>query len=179
MIDIPKPEYESRLAILKSKAQERGYLIDQEILEHVASVIQENIRELEGSLNSIAGQSKIKGRNLSLSEVKELIKKNTKPVKSITSEQIIKTIADFYSIREKDLFEKTRRREIVKPRQVAMYLLREDLNISYPYIGQKFGQRDHTTVIHAYKKIDSSMKKDDRLNREIEQIKSILYEKSV
>lgn len=179
MIDIPKPEYESRLAILESKTKERGYLVDREVLEYVASAVQENIRELEGSLNSIMGQSRLKGRSLSLLEVKELIKKNTRPAKKVSSGKIIKTTAEFYGIKEKDLFEKTRRREVVKPRQVAMYLLRADTNTSYPFIGQKFGRRDHTTAIHAYKKIDNSIKKDEKLSREIEEIRSLLYEKDV
>ncbi len=179
MVDIPKPEYESRLAILEAKVQENNFSIDREILEYIALTVQENIRELEGSLNSIIGQNKIKGRNLSLNEVKELLKKNSKPVKRITMGQVIKTIADFYNINEKNLFEKTRRKEVVKPRQIAMYLLRQDLNTSYPYIGQKFGQRDHTTVIHAYKKIKDSIKKDDKLKDEIENIRLLLYGKSV
>ncbi len=75
------------------------------------------------------------------------------------------------------MFEKTRRKEIVKPRQIAMYLLREDLNTSYPYIGQKFGQRDHTTVIHAYKKITAGLQKDEKLEQELKEIRDILYKR--
>lgn len=179
MIDISPPEFESRLAILKTKVQERGIVIPDEILEFIAYSIKENIRELEGALNSIIGQSKIKGTILSPHEVKEILKKNTKPVKIITITHVIKTVADFYNIEEKNLFEKTRRKEIVKPRQIAMYLLREDLSTSYPYIGHKFGQRDHTTVIHAYKKINEAIKKNEKLNQEIIDIRNILYEKSV
>ncbi len=179
MIDIPKPEYESRLAILKSKAREKGYSIDDEILEHVAGAIRENIRELEGSLNSIAGQSRIKGRNLTLTEVAELIRKNTRPARKVSSAQIIKAISDFYGIKENDMFEKTRRKEVVKPRQVAMYLMRADMGTSYPFIGQKFGRRDHTTAIHAYKKIDGSINKDEKLKEEIGSIRTILYGEDV
>lgn len=178
MVDIGKPELEARIAIVKAKAETKTFPIDQEIIEHIASVIQENIRELEGALNSIIGQSKIRGKILSLNEVKEILKKNTKPSKIISFNDIVKVISDFYEVQEKSLFEKTRKKEIVKPRQVAMYLLREDLNISYPYIGKKFGQRDHTTVIHAYRKMDGLIKKDIRLNNEIERIREILYGKS-
>ncbi|MBI4691930.1 MAG: chromosomal replication initiator protein DnaA [Candidatus Terrybacteria bacterium] len=177
MVDISPPEYESRLAILKAKVQAKNIPISDESLELIASIIQENIRELEGALNSVVCQQKIKEGAMSLQEIKDILKKNTKPLKTLTMTQVIKTIAEFYNIEEKNLFQKTRKKEIVKPRQIAMYLLREDLNTSYPYIGQRFGQRDHTTVIHAYKKINEIIKKDERLNQEIISIRNILYEK--
>ncbi len=179
MVDISKPEYESRLAILKSKAEEKKFFPSMEILEYVASVIQDNIREMEGALNSIIGQSKIKGKILSLNEIKELLNKNTKPVKTINVNELIKIISNFYNIEERYLFEKTRKKEIVKPRQIAMYLLREDLNASYPYIGQKFGGRDHTTVIYAYEKISNDIKKDIKLKQEIDQIRKNICEISL
>ncbi|MFH1899900.1 MAG: chromosomal replication initiator protein DnaA [Patescibacteria group bacterium] len=178
MVDVSKPELEARIAITKAKAELKGFPIDQEVLEYVAATIQDNIRELEGALNSIIGQSKIKGKILSLNEIKELLKKNIKPVKNVTFSDIVKAISNFYDISDRAIFEKTRKKEIVKPRQIAMYLLREDLNISYPYIGQKFGHRDHTTVIHAYKKITGSIKKDSKFSEEIDNIRSILYGKS-
>lgn len=179
MVDVSKPELEARIAIIKTKADERGFPIDQDTIEYIASAIQDNIRELEGAINSIIGQSKIKGKILTINEIREILKKNAKPVKTVTFSDIIKAISAFYDIHEKFLFEKTRKKEIVKPRQIAMYLLREDLNISYPYIGQKFGQRDHTTVIHAYRKINESLKKDSRLCEEIENIRCVLYGKTV
>lgn len=179
MVDISKPEYESRLAILKSKAEEKKFFPSMEILEFIASVIQDNIREIEGALNSIIGQSKIKGKNLSLNEIKELLSKNIKPIKTVSINQLIKIISDFYNIEERYLFEKTRKKEIVKPRQVAMYLLREDLNISYPYIGQKLGGRDHTTVIYAYEKMSTDVKKNIKLKQEIEQIRKNMCEISL
>jgi chromosomal replication initiator protein len=175
MVDISPPEFEARLAILRAKAKIKGFPISDEILELIASTIQDNIRELEGALNSIIGQIRIKGGLLNIQDAKELLKKNIKPLKTLTMGQVIKIIAGFYSIEEKNLFKKTRKKEIVKPRQIAMYLLREDLNISYPYIGQKFGQRDHTTVIHAYRKIDEVIKKDERLKQEINDIRNLLY----
>jgi len=179
MVDISKPEYESRLAILKTKVETKGFPLDQEIMEFIAANVEDNIRELEGALNSIVGQSKIKGKILSVNEIKEILKKNAKPQKTVTFSDIIRVIAQFYEINEKTMFEKTRKKEIVKPRQVAMFLLREDLNTSYPFIGQKFGQRDHTTVIHAYKKISGLIKKDEKLNNEINNIRGILYGKDV
>ena len=94
--------------------------------------------------------------------------------KAITANQIIKTVSQFYDIQEKFLFEKTRRKEVVKPRQIAMYLLRQDFSGSYPYIGQKFGGRDHTTVIHAYEKISNDLKNNERLKEEIKNIRDLI-----
>ncbi len=145
----------------------------------IAFTIQENIRELEGALVLVAGQTEIKGQMLNTQEVKELLKKNIRPPKTLTITQVIKTIANFYQVEEKNLFEKTRKKEIVKPRQIAMYLLREDLNLSYPYVGQKFGQMDHTTIIYAFRKISEMLKKDEKLNQEINSIRNILYGKEL
>lgn len=175
MVDVSKPEFESKLAILKAKAEVKGFSHSNEVFEYIANAVQDNIRELEGALNSIIGQSKIKGKILSINEIKELLNKNTQPIKTVSINQVIKTISDFYNIEEKYIFEKTRRKEVVKPRQVAMYLLRKDLGTSYPCIGKKFGNRDHTTVIYAYEKISKDIKKDTKLNQEIEQIKQQMY----
>jgi chromosomal replication initiator protein len=112
---------------------------------------------------------------LTLPEVKTLIKNNIKPKKTVSIKNIASIIADFYHIEEKALYEKTRKKEVVKPRQVAMYLLREDFNTSYPYIGLKLGGRDHTTVIHAYEKIKKGIRDNQFLSQEIEQIRTLLF----
>lgn len=179
MIDISPPEFEARLAIIKTKTQLKGFSLTEEVLEFIALNIKENIRELEGALNSIIGQSRMRGRILSIQEVEEIIKNKIKQIKIITTEQVIKTIAVFYNINEGCLSEKTRQKEIVKPRQMAMYFLRKDLNISYPSIGRKFGQKDHTTVIYAYKKINETIKTDKKLEQEVNNIRDILYKNSV
>ena len=173
--DISEPEYEARLAILKNKISKKNVILSDDIVEHIATAIQSNIRELEGALNSVIAHSKLLEKQLSLSEIKEFLAKNIKPKKIATAQQIIKTVAQYYNITEKNLFEKTRIKEIVKPRQIAMYLLREDFNGSYPYIGQKFGGRDHTTAIHSYEKISKELKKNDRLQEEINQIRASFY----
>lgn len=175
VVDISKPDYESRLAILNSKIKTMGFDMDSEVMDYVASMVQENIRELEGVLNIIYCQTQVKNRNLTVQEVKNLIKNNTKQQKTISFKDVIKTVSDFYNIDEKHLHEKTRRREVVKPRQIAMFILREDMNSSYPFIGEKFGGRDHTTVIHACEKIKGEIKTNEILNREIDQIKNILF----
>lgn len=175
--DISEPDYETRLAIVQTKAsQKQEYVPNLEILEYIASAVRSNIRELEGALNTVVVGSKIKKRHLSLDEVKNALSKNTKPKKILHAGQIIQLVARFYDVPEKYLFEKTRRKEVVRPRQVAMYLLREDFNGSYPYIGQKFGGRDHTTAIHACAKITRDSKKDERLKEELKLIREQLYE---
>ncbi|HEY4483535.1 MAG: hypothetical protein A3I39_00925 [Candidatus Yanofskybacteria bacterium RIFCSPLOWO2_02_FULL_47_9b] len=173
--DISIPDYESRLSILKAKARDSEINPPEEILEYVASVIQSNIRELEGILNLVIVQSQLKKRDLGVTELKLLIKNSLKPQKTVSINEVIKTIANFYNIDERELYQKTRKKEVVKPRQVVMYILREDFNTSYPYIGQKLGGRDHTTVIHAYEKIKGDLTRDNLLSQEVEQIKTLLY----
>jgi len=174
IVDISHPDFESRFAILKSKLKELEFAPSDEVVEYIASAVQDNIRELEGALNSVICQSQLKRRNLSVQEIKTLIKNNIKPKRTVSVKEVIKTVAQFYQIEEKSLYEKTRRKEIVKPRQVIMYILREDFNTSYPYIGQKLGGRDHTTVIHAYEKIKKDLRDDSLLVQEIDQIKVLL-----
>ncbi len=171
IVDISEPEYESRLAILKIKMEELGLNLDKDVLEYVSSAIQGNIRELEGSLNSIACQYRLKNRPLSLPEVKNLLKNNIKPKKNMAIKDVVKTVSDYYKTEESSIYEKTRKKEIVKARQVIMYLLREDFNVSYPLIGQKLGGKDHTTVIHSCLKIKKDIKNDPQLIQEIEQIR--------
>jgi len=171
IVDISVPEYESRLAILKVKLRELDIDLDQEILEYVASVVDGNIRELEGSLNIIVCQYRLKNKSLSLSEVKNLLKNNMKPKKNIAIKDVVKIVSEYYKLEEASIYEKTRKKEIVKARQVVMYLLREDFNVSYPLIGQKLGGKDHTTVIHSCLKIKNDLKNDPQLLQELEQIR--------
>ena len=171
IVDISEPEYESRLAILKVKSQELGIDLGQEIIEYVASLIQGNIRELEGSLNTIICQYRLKNRPLSLPEVKNVLKNNIKPKKSVAIKDVVKIVSDHYNLEESSVYEKTRRKEIVRARQIVMYILREDFNVSYPLIGQKLGGKDHTTVIHSYLKIKEDIKNDPQLLQDLEQIR--------
>lgn len=171
IVDISEPEYESRLAILKVKLKELNLDLDQEIIEYVAGSIQGNIRELEGSLNTIICQYRLKNKPLSVSEVKNLLKNNIKPKKNVAIKDVVKIVSNYYSLEELSIYEKTRKKEIVKARQIIMYLLREDFNVSYPLIGQKLGGKDHTTVIHSYLKIKTDLKNDPQLIQELEQIR--------
>ena len=171
--DIGQPEYESRLAILRSKSQGRESYVNQDTLEFIASSVQKNVRELEGALNAVVAKSKLSGKMLSIPEVKEILDKNTQPKRIVTANQIIKCVAEFYDMNEKILFEKTRKKEVVKPRQIAMYLLREDFGGSYPFIGQRFGGRDHTTAIHSFEKIAREIKKSAQLAEEMKRIREL------
>jgi chromosomal replication initiator protein len=173
IIDIPHPDVESRAAIIKAKAKFQNFNLPPEHIEFLATTIDGNIRELEGALNSIIMQSQLKGKELSLNEIKNLIKNNTKPKKIVSIKDVIKSIADFYNIEESSIYEKTRRKDIVKPRQLIMYILREEFDVSYPSIGQKLGGRDHTTVIHSCEKIKNELKTNHLLVEELKQIRSM------
>ena len=170
-VQIVEPDYESRVAIIKAKFETTNCLVDNEIVSYLAEVLNGNIRELEGSLNTVICQTQLKNKSLSLAEVKTLIKNNIKPKKTVAIKDIVRIVADQYGITEESIYEKTRRKEIVRARQVAMYLLREDFNVSYPLIGQKLGDRDHTTVIHSHLKIKGDIKTDPSLLQEIEKIR--------
>jgi len=174
IVEIPKPDLESRIQIFKNKASMLGFSLSMEIIEYLASSVEGNIRELEGVLNSIICQSKLKGRDLTITEIKDLIKNNLKPKKNSSIKDVIKTIAEFYGITEQEIYEKTRKKEVVKPRQIIMYILREDFDVSYPTIGEKLGGKDHTTVMHSYEKIKEDLKTDSSLSRELSQIRSML-----
>jgi len=171
IVDITPPDYESRLAILKVKLREMKIDMDNEVVEYVASAVEGNIRELEGSLNLIVCQYRLKGRTPSLIEIKNLLKNNMKPKKNMAIKDVVKIVSEYYKIEEPSIYEKIRKKEIVKARQIVMYLLREDFNVSYPLIGQKLGGKDHTTVIHSCLKIKGDIKNDPQLLQEIEQIR--------
>jgi chromosomal replication initiator protein len=171
IIDISEPEYESRLAILRSKVKEKNINLPEQSLEIIASMVQTNIRELEGALNVVQMQSRYHNKTLSNEELKSILSKNLRPKTSITPNQIIKIVADYYGISERIMSERTRKTDVVLPRQIAMYLIREDLQGSYPAIGDKFGGRDHTTAIHAYEKIKADIKKNTKLEEDIKVIR--------
>jgi chromosomal replication initiator protein len=174
VVDIPAPEAESRMAIIKSKVAQNNYELSSDILDYLAYTATGNIRELEGLINSIVCQMQLKNRGLSLIEVKNFIKTSAKPKKNVSTSEVVKTVADFYNIEEKSIYDKTRKKEIIKPRQIIMYLLREEFAVSYPAIGERLGGRDHTTVMHSCEKIRNDIEKDQNLSAEINQLRAIL-----
>lgn len=174
VIDIPQPDVESRCAILKAKAAQNSIILTDDVVTHLATTIEGNIRELEGALNTILCQSQLLGRPLLLDEVKILIKNNTRPRKSLAVSDVVDKVARYFDIEPASIYEKTRRKEVVKPRQLIMYILREDFHVSYPAIGQKLGGRDHTTVIHSYEKVKREIKESTDLEEEVAQIRALL-----
>jgi len=171
IVDVSIPEYESRLAIVKAKVKESEITLADDIVDYIASSLEGSIRELEGSLNTILCQAQLKTKPITISEVKNLIKNNIKPKKNVSITDIVKMVTDFYNINEQSVYEKTRRKEIVKARQIIMYILREDFNISYPMIGQKLGGKDHTTVIHSCLKIKKEIENKTEVVDEIERLR--------
>jgi chromosomal replication initiator protein len=170
--DISFPDFETRVAILKAKCQERKINPPEDILDYIASNIQRNIRELEGALNILAAYQKLNNSFPDLKTAKSLLQNLTaSPAKVVTAKTIIKSVSEFYDIKEKDLLSVSRKKEIVKPRQIAMYLLREELKGSFPFIGRKIGGKDHTTAIYAYEKISKEVGKNGNLFEEINLIK--------
>ncbi len=170
-IDIQEPDLESRHAIVREKSLLFQYPPEEEVLLYIASVVTGSIRELEGVLNIIAMHTQLKQRPVTLAEVKILIKHSVKPKKNVSVDTIVKRISEYYNLDESVIYEKTRRKEIVKARQVIMFILREDFNESYPSIGAKLGGKDHTTVIHSYEKIKQELISDAHLMKELEDIR--------
>lgn len=170
-VQITEPDYESRIAIIKAKLTNSNCLVSSDALSYLAESLEGNIRELEGSLNAVICQSQLKNKELSLNEIKLLIKNNLKPKKNVAIKDIVRTVANYYEVQEDDIYDKTRRKEIVRARQVIMYILREDFNISYPLIGQKLGGKDHTTVIHSHLKIKTNLETDPSLVQELDKIR--------
>lgn len=172
--DIGYPDYEMRLAILKTKTQGSG--IPEKTLEYIATKVQKNIREIEGVLNKVLFYQQYKKEPITTKKLDEVINETTQlSPKNISVGDIIKTVSEFFEVPQSELTERSRKQEIVEPRQIAMYLMREMLKLSYPHIGEKLGKRDHTTAIHAYEKISHEISQNPALNQKILMIKERLY----
>jgi len=174
--DISSPDFESRFAILKQKSQEKKIGLEESVLEYVASNIQKNIRELEGALKSLIAWRELHNQTIDLEIAKKILKKTIHPQpKGLNFQKVIKIVAEFYDLKEKDLFMNSRKKEIVKPRQIAMFFLRKELKSSFPFIGSKFGGKDHTTAIYACEKIAREIRENEQVAEEIAQIKEKIY----
>jgi chromosomal replication initiator protein len=174
--DIGVPDFETRVAILKTKSRERAIEIPDDILHYIASNIQRNIRELEGALNRLIAYQKIDSRPADLETAKNLLKSITfSPPKVTSPKKIIQVVAEFYDLKEREVLTASRKKEIVYPRQIAMYLLREELKSSYPFIGRKFQGKDHTTAIHSCEKITKELQVNEKLREEMILIKQRIY----
>lgn len=171
--DITFPDYEERLAILEQKLEDRKSILPREILEFIARSIKKNIRELEGALiRSLV----IFEREQSFEEIKKNLENIVGEEKrKISKEKILEKVCDFYNVSKKEILSKSRKREFVLPRQVTMYFLREELNLSLPSIGVKMGDKDHTTVGYACEKIGEKLKQDGDFLKDIEVIRERIY----
>ena len=174
IVDIPEPDHESRMVITRAKCNIHNITLSDEIVELLTSSIEDNIREIEGIINVIACQTQLRGRELNVNEVKNILKNSAKPKKTVAIKDVVKVVAEFYNVDEESIYNKTRRKEVVHPRQVVMYILREDFGISFPSIGEKLGGRDHTTVIHSYEKVKNEVKTNTVLTQEINQLRSMI-----
>lgn len=176
--DITYPDFETRMAIIKIKLQEIKTEMPDNICELIALKTQRNIREIEGILNRVIFNLEIK-KDASLKTMEEIINNIVQqPIKKIHHDKIIKSVAGFYEISKEDIINRSRRKKVIEPRQIAMYLLREILGMSYPDIGDAIGKRDHTTAIHSYDKISKEVMKNNNLNQKITMIKELIYENS-
>ncbi|MDD2353875.1 MAG: chromosomal replication initiator protein DnaA [Patescibacteria group bacterium] len=175
--DIGKPDTETKLVILEKKAQEKGFVLEKNVLIYIAENVKNNIRELEGALNKVIAYHQLKNIEPSTETVKEVLGDFISNIqsRSMSARDIIEVVAKFYNINTKDLTGNSRKKELVNPRQVAIYLIREELNSSYPAIGHELGGRDHTTAMHAYNKILNEIKvvSNEKLKQEINSIKQL------
>jgi chromosomal replication initiator protein len=177
LADIQPPDFETRLAILRSKLSANANLVSEAVLTFIAHKVQKNIRELEGALTRVLAFSAIHQRPVDEEEAARLLEDiipagNRRP---LTIDRIQETVAEYYSVSLEDMKSKRRDKHIVFPRQVAMYVVREETPSSLPVIGQAFGGRDHTTALHSIEKIMNELKEDERLRYEVQSIRERLY----
>ena len=175
LADISNPDYETRVAILRKKALDENIIIDDIILADIATKIDSNIRELEGVFNKIVARASLTHSPITIELAENVINEFIyKKEKVISSDYIQETVSKYFSIDKKELAGDKRSNDIAFPRQIAMYLCREVANMSFPQIGQDFGNRDHSTVMHAYKKIGKEIKEKSNTKLIVESVKNII-----
>lgn len=175
--DIGAPDLETRIAILKAKCALRETAVPEEALTYIATQVTSNIRELEGMLNRVIGHCEFRGGTLTLEITKEVLASLlARPKRRIIhTDRVIEIVSSYYNLRPNELIGESRRKEVVLPRQIAMYLLRSENGQSFPTIGQSFGGKDHTTVMHACEKIGGNLETDEVLRQDLTTIKQKLY----
>jgi len=178
--DIQAPDYETRMAILKKKADVDNLNIPNDVLVYIATKIKSNIRELEGALIRIVAFSSLTNKEISVELAAEALKAiiSGKQNKQVTVDLIQEVVANYYSLRIEDFKSARRTRNVAFPRQIAMYLARKITDLSLPKIGEEFGGRDHTTVIHAYEKISQQLKTDEQLQNAVKDISKRITQNS-
>ncbi len=175
--DISSPDFETRIAILETKCKERNYELEPDIVRHIATVVQSNVRELEGALNKIIAYHQFKNTKPSLEGAKSLLSSfaPSQSKKNVSAKQIVNTVSSYFDVSVADMVGKCREKRLAFPRQIIMYLMREEMQSSYPSIGHELGGRDHTTAMHAYSKISREVETSPKLRQDIDLIKQRLY----
>ncbi|MFA6989295.1 MAG: chromosomal replication initiator protein DnaA [Candidatus Gastranaerophilaceae bacterium] len=175
--DVTQPDIETRVAILSAKCKEKNYILDYEILYFIANNVQNNIRELEGALNRIIAFHEFNNSKPTIDTTKSILSSllSSLKSKSISSRDVMEAVSRFFDINTKDLVGKSRKKELVYPRQISMYLMRIETNTSYPTIGHELGGRDHTTAMHACSKIIKEVAENEKVKQDIDSIKQLLY----
>ncbi len=173
IVDIRPPDFETRVAILRARAEEAGVSVPAEVLAYIAERIQSNIRELNGALNRVVARATLIGEPITLSSVRTILEDMVPVAKALSPDAIITAVASYFQISRDDLIGKTRRRAIAHPRQIAMYLLRQETNLSLPQIGEILGGRDHTTIMHGYEKVARELANNPTLQRQIDEIRAL------
>lgn len=173
-VDMQAPDYETRCAIITAKSEQHGIELDYEIAEYIANFPQTNVRELEGFLNQLIAFCEMRGIRPDLSIAESLLGGRSRP-KHLTARQIIEKTARYFSISVDDITSAKRDKDIVVPRQVAMYLLRSELHLSFPKITRELGRKDHTTAMHSVEKISHELNYDPSLKQCVTEIKEKLY----
>ncbi len=169
--DIQPPDFETRVAILRKKIEREPVQVPDDVITFIAQEIKSNIREMEGALIRVIAYSLLEEKPISLETTKVILKDMvTESTKIINVDAVQKIVAEFFNIPLSELRNKKRSKNIVFPRQVAMYLVRQLTNLSLPEIGEAFGGKDHTTVLHSWKKIDQDMKKNQNLKNTVESL---------
>lgn len=174
-IDMQTPDLETRCAILINKASSHGVVLTQDVAEYLATNVQTNIRELEGSLNQVLAFCEMRGIDPSLVVVTGLIGSNKSRPKHLSARQIVERTARYFQITTDDITGPKRDKDIVVPRQIAMYLMRSELHLSFPKIAHELGRKDHTTAIHSVEKIEKESHIDESVRSAINEIKDKLY----
>jgi chromosomal replication initiator protein len=177
LADLSNPDYETRLAILRKKAQDERIIVDDHILSNIANKIDSNIRELEGVFNKIVAIASLNNEPISIELAEKTINEFKQQSEKVISSDFIKeTVAKYFNVNKDDLASDKRSNDITFPRQIAMYLCREVANLSFPKIGADFGNRDHSTVMHAYKKIEKEIKDKNNTRLIVESVKNIILD---
>lgn len=176
--DIQPPDNEMRQAILQVKCQEKGFELDPEIINFIAENVESNIRELEGALTTVQTHLAVSDKTPDLADVQSILHNlvnQNKKKKQLSTDHVNSIICEYYNVDREDILGPRRNKEYVRPRQILMYLLKNELNMSYPNIGHYLGGRDHTTIMHGFDKIDKELKKNNDLFGEIKELKEQLY----